>query len=135
MNALARWKVVLALIATFAAGAITGGFLTGRVIKDAMRHAEQARQPSALTVDRLRKDLHLKTEQADKLGPVLTQMDDELSNPYVRSICAKRMESSLAQRLEWIRSFAPEQRQQLQQILDEHRRHFEEALRVPETPH
>jgi len=134
MNALARWKVVLALIATFAAGAITGGFLTGRVIKDAMRHAEQARQPSALTVDRLRKDLHLKTEQADKLGPVLTQMDDELSN--LRSLDLRETDGIFSRakaRVDPI--IAPEQRQQLQQILDEHRRHFEEALRVPETPH
>ena len=134
MNALARWKVVLALIATFAAGAITGGFLTGRVIKDAMRHAEQARQPSALTVDRLRKDLHLKTEQADKLGPALTQMDDELSN--LRSLDLRETDGIFSRakaRVDPI--IAPEQRQQLQQILDEHRRHFEEALRVPETPH
>jgi hypothetical protein len=134
MNALARWKVVLALIATFAAGAMTGGFLTGRVIKDAVRHAEQPRQPSALTVDRLRKDLHLKTEQADKLGPVLTQMDDELSN--LRSLDLRETDGIFSRakaRVDPI--IAPEQRQQLQQILDEHRRHFEEALRVPETPH
>ena len=114
--------------------AITGGFLTGRVIKDAVRHAEQPRQPSALTVDRLRKDLHLKTEQADKLGPVLTQMDDELSN--LRSLDLRETDGIFSRakaRVDPI--IAPEQRQQLQQILDEHRRHFEEALRVPETPH
>jgi hypothetical protein len=111
-----------------------GGFLTGRVIKDAVRHAEQARQPSALTVDRLRKDLHLKTEQVDKLGPVLTQMDDELSN--LRSLDLRETDGIFSRakaRVDPI--IAPEQRQQLQQILDEHRRHFEEALRVPETPH
>ena len=105
--------MVLALIATFAAGAITGGFLTGRVIKDAMRHAEQARQPSALTVDRLRKDLHLKTEQADKLGPVLTQMDDELSN--LRSLDLRETDGIFSRakaRVDPI--IAPEQRQQLQ---------------------
>ncbi len=106
--------MVLALIATFAAGAITGGFLTGRVIKDAISHAEQARQPSALTVDRLRKDLHLKTEQADKLGPVLTQMDDELSN--LRSLDLRETDGIFSRakaRVDPI--IAPEQRQQLQQ--------------------
>jgi hypothetical protein len=40
-------KVFLALIATFAASAMTGGFLTGRLIKDAVRRVEQQRQPSA----------------------------------------------------------------------------------------
>jgi hypothetical protein len=39
-------KVFLALIATFAASAMTGGFLTGRLIK-AVRRVEQQRQPSA----------------------------------------------------------------------------------------
>jgi hypothetical protein len=47
---LARWKVVLALIATFAADALTGGLSTGCVIKDAVRRVEQPRQPSALTM-------------------------------------------------------------------------------------
>jgi hypothetical protein len=47
---LTRWKVVLALIATFAADALTGGLFTGRVIKDTVRRVEQRRQPSALTM-------------------------------------------------------------------------------------
>jgi hypothetical protein len=48
MNALARWKILLALIATFAAGAITGGFLIGRVTKDAVRRAEQPRPSGSI---------------------------------------------------------------------------------------
>jgi hypothetical protein len=80
MNALARWKILLALIATFAAGAITGGFLTGRVTKDAARRAEQPRQSAPLTVNQLQRQLRLKPEQADKIASILTQMENELSN-------------------------------------------------------
>jgi hypothetical protein len=50
MSMPARWKVVLVLIATFAADALTGGLSTGRVIKDAVRRVEQPPQPSALTM-------------------------------------------------------------------------------------
>jgi hypothetical protein len=41
MNALARWKILLALIATFATGAITGGF--------SHRTRDQGRRASRLT--------------------------------------------------------------------------------------
>jgi hypothetical protein len=80
-----------------------------------------------LRVDRLRTDLHLKTEQADKLRPVLIQMDDELSNLHSLDLPETDGIFSRAKaRMDPI--ITPEQRQQLQQILDEHRRHFEEAL-------
>jgi hypothetical protein len=41
MNRLTRWKVVLRLIAISVAGALTGGFLTKRAIKDVMRRPEE----------------------------------------------------------------------------------------------
>lgn len=72
MNALARWKILLALIATFAAGAITGGFLAVRGTKDAVRRAEQPRQSAPLTVNQLQRQLQLKPEQADKIASILT---------------------------------------------------------------
>jgi hypothetical protein len=79
MNAVTRWKVVLALIAIFVAVATTGGFLTSRAVKDAMHRVEQPHQLSILRMDRLR-DLRLKPEQADKVRSILRQMDTELSN-------------------------------------------------------
>jgi hypothetical protein len=80
MNAVARWKILLALIAIFAAGALTGSFLTSRAVRDAPRRAEQPRQPSALTADRLQRELHLNPEQANKVGSIVTQMENELNN-------------------------------------------------------
>jgi hypothetical protein len=71
MSMLTRWKVVLALIATFAADALTGGLSTGCVIKDAVRRVEQPRQPRS----------PLQPEQANKMRSLLIQMDNELSNP------------------------------------------------------
>jgi len=133
MNALARWKVVLALIATFAAGALTGSFLTGRAIRDVARRTEQPRQPSSLTADRLQRELHLNPEQADKMRSVLTQMDNELSN--LRSLDLRETDgifSRAKDRMDPI--VAPDQRPRLQAILDEHRRRFEETPPVPDRP-
>jgi hypothetical protein len=133
MNALARRKVVLALIATFAAGAITGGFLTGRAIRDAMRRAEQPRQPSTLTVDRWQRELHLKPERANEIGSILTQMDNELNN--LRALDVREDRWNLLSRKDRTDPIiAPDQGTRLQEILDEHRRHFEETACVPQRP-
>ena len=124
----------MALIATFATGAITGGFLTGRVNKDAVRRAEQPRQSAPLTVNQLQPQLQLKPEQADKIASTLTQMENELNN--LRSLDVRETDGIFARakdRMEPI--IAPDKRPRLQEILDEHRRRFEETPCVPQGPH
>ena len=124
----------MALIATFATGAITGGFLTGRVNKNAVRRAEQPRQSAPLTVNQLQRQLQLKPEQADKIASILTQMENELNN--LRSLDVRETDGIFARakdRMEPI--IAPDKRPRLQEILDEHRRRFEETPCVPQGPH
>ena len=133
MNALARWKILLALIATFATGAITGGFLTGRVTENAVRRAEQPRQSAPLTVNQLQRQLQLKPEEADKVASILTQMENELNN--LRSLDVRETDGIFARakdRMEPI--IAPDKRPRLQEILDEHRRRFEETSWIVERP-
>jgi hypothetical protein len=101
MNALARWKILLALIATFAAGAITGGFLTGRVTKE--------------------------------IASILTQMENELSN--LRSLDVRETDGIFARAKDRMDPIvAPDQRSRLQEIIDEHRRRFEETSWIVERP-
>ena len=124
----------MALIATFAAGALTGGFLAGRASRDAVRRAEQPRQPSALTADQLQRQLHLKQEQTDKIKSLLTQMDNELNN--LRSLDVRETDGIFARakdRMDPI--IAPDQRPRLQEILDEHKRRFEKTSWLVERPH
>jgi hypothetical protein len=93
MNALGRWKIVLALIATFAGGAVTGGLLTSRAIREAVRcPAQQRRSALRPTMDRLQRDLHLKREQSEKVRPILRQMSDEYDN--LRSLDLRETEGS-----------------------------------------
>ena len=124
----------MALIATFATGAITGGFLTGRVNKDAVRRAEQPRQSAPLTVNQLQRQLQLKPEQTDKIKSLLTQMDNELNN--LRSLDVRETDGIFARAKDRMDpTIAPDQRPRLQEILDEHRRRFEETPCVPQEPH
>jgi hypothetical protein len=93
MNALGRWKIVLALIATFAGGAVTGALLTSRAIREAVRcPAQQRRSALRPTMDRLQRDLHLKREQSEKVRPILRQMSDEYDN--LRSLDLRETEGS-----------------------------------------
>jgi hypothetical protein len=134
MNAVSRWKILLALIATFAAGALAGSFLTGRATRDAVRRAEQPRQPSTLTANRLQRELRLNPERANKIGFILTQMENELNN--LHSLDVRETDgifSRAKDRMEPI--VAPDQRPRLQKILDEHRRRFEETPWIVERPH
>ncbi len=124
----------MALIATFATGAITGGFLTGRVNKNAVRRAEQPRQSAPLTVNQLQPQLQLKPEQADKIASTLTQMENELNN--LRSLDTRETDGIFARAKDRMDpTIAPDQRPRLQEILDEHRRRFEETPCVPQGPH
>ena len=124
----------MALIATFATGAITGGFLTGRVNKDAVRRAEQPRQSAPLTVNQLQPQLQLKPEQADKIASILTQMENELNN--LRSLDVRETDGIFARAMDRMDPIiAPDKRPRLQEILDEHRRRFEETPCVPQGPH
>ena len=124
----------MALIATFATGAITGGFLTGRVNKNAVRRAEQPRQSAPLTVNQLQRQLQLKPEQADKIASTLTQMENELNN--LRSLDVRETDGIFARAKDRMDpTIAPDIRPRLQEILDEHRRRFEETPCVPQGPH
>ncbi len=99
----------MALIATFATGAITGGFLTGRVNKDAVRRAEQPRQSAPLTVNQLQPQLQLKPEQADKIASTLTQMENELNN--LRSLDVRETDGIFARAKDRMDpTIAPDQR-------------------------
>ena len=124
----------MALIATFATGAITGGFLTGRVNKNAVRRAEQPRQSAPLTVNQLQRQLQLKPEQADKIASILTQMENELNN--LRSLDVRETDGIFARAKDRMDPIvAPDQRSRLQEILDGHRRRFEETPWITERPH
>jgi hypothetical protein len=118
MNALAPWKVVLSVIAIFGAGALTGGFLTNRTIKDAIRRSEEPRKALTLTADRIQEDLRLKPEQAKKIEPILRQVNTEFSN--LLSLDLREREGILSRGQDRMNPILdPDQRAWLQEIIEE----------------
>jgi len=130
MNALARWKVVLVLITIFVAGAVTGGLLTSLAIKEALRRPEE-RKPFTLTTDRFQRDLRLKPEQAQKVRPILRQMEDEFTN--LRSLDLRETDGILSRGQDRMNPILEsDQRARLQQMLEDRKQLFNQSFNVPE---
>jgi len=106
------------VIAIFGAGVLTGGFLTNRTIKDAIRRSEEPRKSLTLTTDRLQEDLRLKPEQAEKIEPMLRQMNTEFSN--LLSLDLREREGILSRGQDRMNPILdPDQRAWLQEIIEE----------------
>lgn len=76
----------------------------------------------------------MNSEQANKMGPILMQMENELNN--LHSLDVRETDgifSRAKDRMDPI--VAPDQRSRLQEILGEHRRRFEETPWITERPH
>lgn len=109
------------MIAIFGAGVLTGGFLTNRTIKDAIRRSEEPRKSFTLTTDRLEGDLRLKPEQAEKIEPTLRQVNTEFSN--LLSLDLREREGILSRGQDRMNPILePDQRARLQEIIEEEKR-------------
>jgi hypothetical protein len=121
MEALARWKVVFALIAIFVAGAMTGALFTSRAIKDAVRRPQEPPRPFTLTTDQLQRNLRLKPEQAEKVKPILRQMELEFGN--LLSLDLREREGILSRGQDRMHPILDsDQQKRLQEIVEEQRR-------------
>jgi hypothetical protein len=121
MNTLAQWKLVLTVIAIFAAGVLTGAFLINRTIKDAMRRSGEPPKTFTLATDRLQNRLHLKPEQVGKIERILRQMETELSN--LRSLNLRETEGILSRGQDRMNPILEsDQRERLEQMIEERKR-------------
>jgi Spy/CpxP family protein refolding chaperone len=124
MNALNRWKIVLTLIATFAAGAATGMFLTVRATNyETQRNELRPGAPFAL--DGWGTRLRLTPEQDQKLRPIVQQADDELRNLYALNL---RETNGILDRAQGRMSpiLQPDQRAKSQKLIEEQERRIEQ---------
>lgn len=74
------FKIVLAVGGIFLAGAVTGGFVSLRVIESraAKQRAQQQRFGPTDLGGRLAEQLHLTPEQKEQIRPILTRTSEEL---------------------------------------------------------
>ena len=104
--------------------------------RDQGRRASRRTAAPAGSIDSesLQRELQLKPEQADKIASILTQMENELSN--LRSLDVRESDGIFARAKDRMDPIvAPDQRSRFQEILDEHRRRFEETSWIVERPH
>ena len=131
MNALSGWKVVLLVIATFVAGAVTGGFLTISSARDEMRRHRDPRRWFTATPERFRSNLQLTPEQEQKIRPILQQIEGELNNQ--RALDLRETEGILSRGEDRIASLlTPDQRAKLHQNFEQRKRRVREWLGVEE---
>jgi Spy/CpxP family protein refolding chaperone len=124
MNALNRWKIVLTLIATFAAGAATGMFLTVRATNYETQRNE-LRPGAPFPLDGWGARLHLTPEQDQKQRPIMQEADDELRNLYALNLRGTNGILDRAQdRMSPI--LQPDQRAKSQKLIEERERRIEQ---------
>src|SRR5213076_3192556 len=110
MNGVTRWKVVLLVLATFVAGAVTGAFFVMGSAKDELRRNRDPRRFFSNTPDRWRSEMKLTPDQEQKIRPILQQIDDELTN--LRALDLRETEGILSRGEDRIDAvLTPEQRQ------------------------
>ncbi|MDP9004965.1 MAG: hypothetical protein M3N12_09285 [Verrucomicrobiota bacterium] len=132
MNSIARWKIVLSLIAIFIAGSVTGGLLTIAIVKHEVRRQSDPNQWVQLTMQRWKSRLRLTPAQEDKLKPIVETTVSELrtlrtndlrQNDEIFSRAQARIDPELT----------PDQRERLKKMRDARKRRLQEWLNIPET--
>jgi hypothetical protein len=129
MNAFARWKIVLILIATFVAGAVTGGFLTMSAAKDELRQGKDPNRFFTVIPPRIGEDLRLTSDQEEKVRPILHEIGDELTRR--RLIEVRDSEEIMDRGRDRIDGLLnPDQRPRLQKLFEERKQRLRDWLDV-----
>lgn len=122
MNPGLKWKLIVGFVLVFAAGVMTGAFVTASqahrlfgphhgVIAERMRN-------------HLRSQLRLTDEQMAKISPVIDRTATQLEN--IRAETARRVHDTFAEsHREIATDLTPDQRAKLQAIEERHRRFFQ----------
>ena len=130
MSAVDRWKIVLTLIATFVAGAVTGGLVATRMMKYEMPHRREMPVGPAFAMDHWRARLHLTPEQDLKLRPIAQQANNELRNLYALKF--REIDGILDRGQDRMNPILqPDQQQRLRQMVEERKQHLEQWFNMP----
>jgi hypothetical protein len=132
MNSIARWKIVLSLIAIFLAGSVTGGLLTIAIVKHEVRRQSDPNQWVQLTMQRWKSRLRLTPAQEEKLKPIVETTVNELRTLRTSDLRQSDEIFSRAQaRID--PELTPDQRERLKKMRDARKRRLQEWLNIPET--
>src|SRR5260370_2649534 len=132
MNGLNRWKIVLLVLVTFVAGAVTGAFFIMGSAKDEMRRNRDPRRFFSNTPERWVTEMKLSPDQEQKIRSILQQIDDELTN--LRALDLRETEGILSRGEDRINALPlkPDQREKLRQTFELRRQRVRDWLGVNE---
>lgn len=131
MNQLARWKVILPLVAIFLAGALIGALLTVAIVKHEVRRQSDPNQWVQLTMHRWKARLRLTPAQEGKLQPIVEATVNELRTLRENDLRATDEILGRAQaRID--PELTPLQRTRLQKMRDARKRRLQEWLNIPD---
>src|SRR4051812_49205180 len=72
------WKLILLLVGIFAAGSVTGGFISLRLAKRAIERRPPPEQWATRRLKQLEDRLNLSAEQKDRLAPIIRRDVEDL---------------------------------------------------------
>jgi uncharacterized membrane protein len=114
------WKLILVLVGIFAAGVVTGAFVTLRVGREMMVRRPMPAQWAPQRLKLLAERLDLKPEQLEQIRPIMHRNMEELNRLRAYSMAEtrsifERIEREVAEKL------TPEQRAKFEQMNREER--------------
>jgi len=121
MNSSLKWKLVIALLLVFVAGATTGGLLSTLHMRRHFLGPPHSGAVGDRMREHLRRALDLTPEQADKIAPIVDATSAKLE--AIRVETAQRVRNAMEESEKQIApQLTPEQQKKLQQLKLEHHR-------------
>jgi hypothetical protein len=120
MNKSSLWKVVLYVLALFAAGAVTGAMVMHPKAEPQQLKLNRSAEIATNIRERLTTRLHLTPEQAAKFAPLVMKTSEELESSH--RDCLKRIVAALdALHAQLAPDLTPDQLEALKQLESERR--------------
>jgi Spy/CpxP family protein refolding chaperone len=129
MTAGVRWRITLGLLLVFFAGMATGVFAGAWHAHQAFARGHDDRLAERMRA-RLTRDLNLTPDQLQQVGPILDDTARRLQE--IRAESGRRVSETLKQSHEQLAThLTPEQREELRDIEQQHRRFWRRGPRPP----
>jgi Spy/CpxP family protein refolding chaperone len=109
------WKVILVLVGIFAAGGLTGSFVTQKFFRGKISHRPAPEQWAPRHLQRLVGRLDLTPEQQEEIRPIVRRHMEQLRQVRSESVAASRKVFETMQR-EIGEKLTPEQRVKFEQM-------------------
>jgi uncharacterized membrane protein len=109
------WLVILVLIGIFAAGGVTGGFVTLRVCREKIANRPVPDEWAPKHLKKLGERLNLTPEQTERVGPIIKSKMEQLGRLRNQSMAETRVVVEAMQR-EINEQLTPEQRIKFEQM-------------------